>query len=127
VSTAEDMGVLLPIKQKDAAAVSAAASSARSVPGEVVSEVVVSERGSRPAGSMTRTWRSGTPASVRRPVPGRRPACPWGEHVWFEQRAADRPGWWRGWCERCGKFLGYRHGDARVMQSGERGPGGVWR
>jgi len=58
--------------------------------------------------------------------PGRRPPCSWGEHVWREERVAARPGWWRGWCDACGKFLGYRQGEAPRI-SGEPHPGGVWQ
>jgi hypothetical protein len=67
--------------------------------------------------------------SLSKPVsPGsRRPPCSWGEHVWREERAAARPGWWRGWCDACGKFLGYRQGDTRSGLRDERGPGGWWR
>lgn len=64
---------------------------------------------------------SGKPSAPVR----RRSACPWGEHVWREQRAPDRVGWWRGWCDVCGKFLGYRQGEA-PRQPRESHPGGVF-
>jgi hypothetical protein len=111
VSVTEDMGVLLSIKQKDAAAVGRQRRPSKAVPAGSGSSGF--DRAlARPAGKPSR--------------PGRRPPCSWGEHVWREERAAARPGWWRGWCDACGKFLGYRQGEAPRI-SGESHPGGAWQ
>jgi hypothetical protein len=126
VSVTEGMGVLLSIRHKAAAAVgrqrrpekpSSAAVGSAGVAGRSVAS----------SGRRSGGWPAGPTRGPSRSPGRRRPACAWGEHVWFEQRAVDRPGWWRTWCETCGKFLGYRHGDARVARAGEPGPGGVYR
>jgi len=44
------------------------------------------------------------------PIPTRPPKC-W-QHIdpreWLNEPAADRPGWIRTTCRRCGGFIGYR-------------------
>jgi hypothetical protein len=53
--------------------------------------------------------------------------CPWGTHLWAEQPAADRPGWWRVLCQVCGKFYGYRPEHVPRPRAGEPVPGGLYR